>query len=75
MLFRSCSDGSLSPKELIEKAHEIGLCAIAITDHDTVDGIEEFQNTAKLYPNLRAINGCELAVISFRSNWISTLYT
>ena len=58
----TCSDGSLSPKELIEKAHEIGLCAIAITDHDTVDGIEEFQNTAKLYPNLRAINGCELAV-------------
>ena len=33
----TCSDGLLSPFELIEKAAEIGLSGLSITDHDTVD--------------------------------------
>jgi len=33
----TCSDGSLSPKEIIHLAKEIGLSAISITDHDTVE--------------------------------------
>ncbi len=33
------SDGSLSPEELLRIAHEIGLQALAITDHDTVGGL------------------------------------
>ena len=32
------SDGSLSPDQLIDLANKIGLLAIAITDHDTLDG-------------------------------------
>ena len=36
-----CSDGTLAPAELVALAREIGLSAIAITDHDTVDGLEE----------------------------------
>ena len=32
------SDGILSPTELFTKAKEVGLSAIAITDHDTMDG-------------------------------------
>lgn len=35
------SDGSLTPTQLITKAKEIGLKAIAITDHDTISGLEE----------------------------------
>ncbi|MFH0784769.1 MAG: PHP domain-containing protein [Pseudomonadota bacterium] len=35
------SDGSMSPTELVQYAHRIGLSAIAITDHDTIDGTEE----------------------------------
>lgn len=35
----TASDGSLSPEELICLANEIGLSGIAITDHDTTDGI------------------------------------
>ncbi len=35
------SDGTLSPTELALYAHSKGLSAIALTDHDTVDGIEE----------------------------------
>ena len=36
--------------------------AIALTDHDVVDGCSEFQNAAKKYPDLIAVNGCELGV-------------
>jgi 3',5'-nucleoside bisphosphate phosphatase len=35
------SDGSLSPTQLVEEAMALGLTAIAITDHDTVDGLPE----------------------------------
>ena len=31
-----CSDGSLTPLELLEKAHQIGLQGLSITDHDTI---------------------------------------
>lgn len=37
----SCSDGTDSPAELISAAKAAGLAAIAITDHDTVEGIPE----------------------------------
>lgn len=35
------SDGTYSPTELIDYAIEKGLAAFALTDHDTVDGLEE----------------------------------
>jgi len=35
------SDGTLSPKEMVRLSKEAGLSGISITDHDTVDGIEE----------------------------------
>jgi len=35
------SDGSLSPSALIDHAAEKGLSAIALTDHDTTDGLDE----------------------------------
>lgn len=37
----SASDGLLSPVEVISQARDIGLPGLAITDHDTVDGLEE----------------------------------
>lgn len=33
----TCSDGMLTPQELIELAKKIGLSALSITDHDTID--------------------------------------
>ncbi len=33
----TCSDGSYSPEDLVRLAKQIGLSAISITDHDTVD--------------------------------------
>jgi predicted metal-dependent phosphoesterase TrpH len=37
----TCSDGSLTPREIVELARTKGLKAIAIADHDTVKGVAE----------------------------------
>src|SRR6185436_18567298 len=37
----TASDGSLSPRELVERAARQGVNALAVTDHDTLDGLEE----------------------------------
>ena len=42
------SDGTFSPEELIRYAQVKGLSAIALTDHDTADGIEEALKTAQM---------------------------
>lgn len=39
------SDGLHSPQELVKFAEEEGLGGIALTDHDTLDGIPEFMST------------------------------
>lgn len=41
------SDGTLTPTELVDYAIEKGLSAMALTDHDTVDGIDEMLEYAK----------------------------
>ncbi|KXB09417.1 hypothetical protein AKJ35_00815, partial [candidate division MSBL1 archaeon SCGC-AAA833F18] len=35
------SDGEYTPEEAVRKAHEAGLAAIGISDHDSVGGIKE----------------------------------
>ena len=56
------SDGTFSVKELIDRAHEKGLAAIALTDHDTVDGIDEaIEYAAEEYPDLEVIPGIEFS--------------
>lgn len=42
----TASDGLYSPAEVVEKAKKRKLPAIAITDHDTVDGLQEAQKVA-----------------------------
>ena len=39
----TASDGTYAPKEVAALAQKIGLSAIALTDHDTIDGLAEFQ--------------------------------
>lgn len=45
----TASDGTLSPKELVDYAVEKKLSAIALTDHDTIDGLDEAICTAEKY--------------------------
>ena len=54
------SDGSFSPAELVRYAVEKGLSAIALTDHDTTDGIEEALKAAK-YREIEVIPGIEFS--------------
>ena len=35
------SDGSFTPTQLVDYAMEKGLAAVAVTDHDTTDGLGE----------------------------------
>ncbi len=46
-LHSKCSDGALTPTELVEKAHSLGMKIISLTDHDTVTGVKEAQARAK----------------------------
>ncbi|HQA06444.1 MAG TPA: PHP domain-containing protein [Syntrophomonadaceae bacterium] len=39
----TASDGLLTPEEVLLRAQEIGLAGIALTDHDTISGIEAAQ--------------------------------
>ena len=40
-LHTTCSDGNLSPIELVNKAVAVGLNVISITDHDSTEGLYE----------------------------------
>jgi predicted metal-dependent phosphoesterase TrpH len=42
----TCSDGSLSPRDLVLRAAAAGIGVLALTDHDTVAGLEEARNAA-----------------------------
>ena len=61
----SFSDGSLTPEELLEKAKNIGLKYLAITDHDTVDGVKYLYENG-IYPdkNLNIIFGIEFSALN-----------
>lgn len=52
------SDGTFTPSELVSYALEKGLTAFALTDHDTVDGIDEALEAAKDKP-ITVIPGIE----------------
>lgn len=57
------SDGILRPKEAVEWAYKNGLEGISVTDHDTVDGIEEACFTAAKYNDFYVIPGIEFSTI------------
>ncbi|MGN0298118.1 MAG: PHP domain-containing protein [Lachnospiraceae bacterium] len=58
----TASDGTLTPTELVQEAIRCGLHAIALTDHDTVDGIEEMLAAAANY-HFTVIPGIEISAL------------
>ena len=54
------SDGKLSPEELIQRAKVSGLDTLSITDHDSVEGVEEATHYARLN-DIEIIPGVELS--------------
>jgi hypothetical protein len=57
----TASDGSEGPLALVEKASALGLTALALTDHDTLEGIAEAE-TAASTADLELIPGTELSL-------------
>ena len=61
------SDGGLSPDMLIAEAVKLGLSAIALTDHDTIDGLDSAKAAVKrqnLQEKIHFIPGIEINI-----NW------
>lgn len=56
----TASDGSLTPTEIVHRASRLGISTIAITDHDTLDGLEEGELAAQKY-GIEFIRGCEVS--------------
>ncbi|MBQ5764773.1 MAG: PHP domain-containing protein [Clostridia bacterium] len=54
------SDGACEPKELVRLAETLGLRALALTDHNTVSGINPFL-TASKSSSVEAIAGVEIS--------------
>ena len=49
----TCSDGTLTPAELVTLASSIGLSAFALTDHDSTDGIAEALRSSAALPDAK----------------------
>ena len=56
----TASDGTFTPKEVVKLAAKAGLSAFALTDHDTVKGVDEAIEAAKKL-NLEVIPGVEIS--------------
>jgi predicted metal-dependent phosphoesterase TrpH len=56
----TASDGRLTPDEVVRVAAKQGMSVIAITDHDTIAGIDSALLAAEPLPSLRVIPGLEI---------------
>jgi predicted metal-dependent phosphoesterase TrpH len=57
----TASDGTLTPTQLIQRAHEAGVSVLALTDHDSTEGIIEAQQAASSC-DLQLVPGAEISV-------------
>jgi len=58
----TASDGSRPPADVVREAKKAGLAAIALTDHDTIDGIAEAVATGREI-GVRVVPGVELSAV------------
>ena len=59
----SCSDGTDTPEAIVVKAKEYGIGAIAVTDHDSVDGVERAVAAGRKN-GVQVVPGLELSTYS-----------
>jgi|AntDeeMinimDraft_5_1070356.scaffolds.fasta_scaffold01867_6 hypothetical protein len=64
----TASDGELTPAALVARAAEKGVTHLALTDHDTIDGLSSAREAAEA-EGLTLVNGIELSCV-WRSNTI-----
>ena len=71
-LHSSASDGSDAPSEVVRRAARKGFSAIALTDHDTMQGVPEAAAEAAAL-GLELIPGCELSTLDDNERQIDIL--
>ena len=64
----TASDGQYTPTQIMEKAHEKGITVCAITDHDTVAGLDEGRAAAERL-GMTFVPGVELNISSSRGEF------
>lgn len=62
-LHSTASDGAFPAEEVVTRAHAVGLKAIALTDHDTLDGVPAAIAAGNRL-GIRVIAGCEFSTIA-----------
>jgi len=58
----TASDGTFTPRQLVELAKQNGLSAVAVTDHDTTAGLAEAVETARIL-GIEVVPGIELSTV------------
>ena len=58
----TASDGIFSPSQLVARAYQKGVTTLALTDHDTIDGLAEAQTTATQLA-IKLIRGVEISCV------------
>lgn len=79
----TASDGTLSPAELVREAAAVGLQILAVTDHDTTDGIQQAQEEARrcgleLVPGVELSTdtaGAEVHILGYFVDWRDPEFT
>lgn len=67
------SDGEYTPAELINKAQELGLTAVGVTDHDTLEGLDEALRAGE-ETGILVVPGVEVSLRFRRPYFIGTLH-
>jgi hypothetical protein len=71
-LHSSASDGSDAPSEVVRRAHAMGFAAIALTDHDTMEGLPEASEAAMAL-GVELISACEISTLDDAERQIDIL--
>ncbi|WP_299976188.1 PHP domain-containing protein [Desulfobacula sp.] len=69
----TASDGDFTPDQMVEQAKALGIKAIGITDHDTLEGLKNAVAAGKKY-NIEVICGVEVSIRFKRSYFTGTLH-
>ncbi|MBI9088686.1 MAG: PHP domain-containing protein [Desulfobacterium sp.] len=69
----TASDGEYSPLELVLAAKDAGISALGVTDHDTLNGLEQALEAGKRH-NIQVVPGVEVSVRFKRPLFTGTLH-
>ncbi len=63
----TASDGILNPSELVERAFNVGIDILSVTDHDTMGGIDEASDAA-IARGIKFLPGIEITAVDNRKD-------